>query len=601
MAWAQDYYLESAADNPYGHFTADGTEFVVVDPHPPRPWVNVLANPGFGAVVSHSGSGFTFVDNSQLTVLTRWQQDLADDTSGKFLYLLDRETGEVWSASPAPVWTQYEAFCCRHGLGYTVFETRKGQVATSWTLLVHPSELAELWLVEVVNQSDRPRRLELTAYLEWNCGVAPSPRREFAKLFLETRWEAAHQAVLATAHMWDVADERWGHWNRDFPYLAAFGANRPAENYQADKGSFFGPGGHLRAPKALWQPAWPAHFGRHFDPIAALRYPLVLAPGERVTTVFVLAAGQSAEEALARFSHLCRPQAVEEALSQTRSLWQQLLAPHQLTLPEASLNHLVNLWSRYQAIAGRLWARCGYYQQSGAIGFRDQLQDAQVWLTIAPQRCGEQITLHAAHQFANGSAYHWWHPNVEQGLPSRYADDYLWLAFVTASYLKETGDWQLLHEPVRFVDDPQPFPLLEHLRRAFARAQKHLSPRGLPLIGSGDWNDGLSACGLGGRGESVWMAHFLALLAAEWSQVAQRLGQPNWEKELSALRQRLVEAVNLHGWDGEWFWRATTDDGQVLGSQHCQEGRIYLNAQTWAILADTTDRERQQRCWQAVK
>lgn len=595
------YLLNRPEDNRYGRFSEDGSEFFVLDPHPPRPWINVLANPRFGAVVSHAGCGFTFVENSQLSVLTRWHQDLVADASGTFLYLYEPARQALWSASPAPVWAPMERFRCTHGLGYTVIEVAHHRIATRWTLLVHPEEPAELWLLEVTNHDSEARTLHLVPYLEWNCGVAPSPRREFAKLFLENGFAPEHGAVWARAHMWEVGGGEFGHWNREYPFVAAFGADRAPADAHGDKGEFFGRGGHIRAPQSLGEATWHGSFGRHGDPIAALRYPLTLEPGETQELAFVLAAGADAGDALGRVRRLAQPGEVKEALARTRAFWRQLLGQHVVATPDPFLDPVLNLWSRYQAIAGRLWARCGYYQQSGAYGFRDQLQDAQVWLTIAPERCREQVELHAAHQFADGSAYHWWHPLTEQGLPSTYADDYLWLAFVTASYLKETGDWGALERPVPFVDDPNPHPLLEHIRRAFARAQARLSPRGLPLIGGGDWNDGLSACGLKGRGESVWMAHFLALLAGEWAVIAREIGLTAWAEELAQLRERMVTAVNEHGWDGAWYWRATTDDGALVGSRTCREGRIYLNAQTWAILAETADPERQRVCWEAVR
>jgi cellobiose phosphorylase len=587
--------------NPFGEFSALGWEFHVTTQHLPRPWVNVVANERLGFLVSHTGSGFTFVDNSQLAVLTRWQQELADDTSGKFLYLRDRETGRFWSLSPAPAWTRLERFRCRHGLGYTVFEATKAGIASTWTLTVHPELPAELWLVELENLDPRPRSLELVAFVEWNCGVAPSPRREFAKLFLENRYHRDLGVISAWSFMWDVPSARYGHWNSDFPYVAAFGASLAPAQAEGDKAAFFGPGGCLRRPRALSAKRWPAYFGRHFDPIAALRYPLHLDPSQRWRTSFALVVGGSLEEALTAWQSVCTPETVSEALAKGRRLWEQLLQRHVIETPDSALNATVNLWARYQAIAGRLWARAGYYQQSGAFGFRDQLQDSQVWLPVEPSRCRKQILLHAAHQFADGTAYHWWHPLTEQGLVSGFSDDYLWLAFVTASYLKETGDFSVLEAKAPFVDTKKEAPLLEHVERGFSQAFSRLSPRGLPLIGAGDWNDGLSACGLQGKGESLWLAHFLALLAAEWARVYEHLGQSAAAGDLREKRARLVAAINEHGWDGQWYWRATLDDGTVIGSQRNEEGRIFLNAQTWAILAETAPQERQEAAWQATK
>ncbi len=584
----------------YGHFAADGREFRVFNPRTPRPWVNVISNPSFGLVVSQTGSGFTWIENSQLAVLTRWEQDLIRDCSGKFLYLRDGRSGEVWSASPAPVWHRWEEFECRHGLGYTTFLMRAHGIASRWTLLVHPHEPVELWLVELANEGEGERVLEVVPYLEWNCGVAPAPRREFTKLFMETEFDPKGGVVKAFSHMWDVPSTRWGHWNTSFPFAAAFASSEPPLDATGDKGVFLGRYGNVAAPAALGLAPWPQVFGRHADPVAALRYALPLPPGSSVELSFVLAVGRQPEEAMARVEAWRKPQAVRQALAAVRDHWEELLAPAKVATPEPSLDALLNWWLPYQAISARLWGRCGYYQQSGAYGFRDQLQDSQIWLPIDPPRCRAQILLHAAHQFVDGSVYHWWHPLSEQGHITRISDDALWLAFVTASYLKETGDFSILQEPAPFLDGAAA-PLGDHVRRAFARVRNRTSPRGLPYLGAGDWNDGLSAAGLEERGESVWLAHFLAGLLADWAEVWRCSGDPETAREYEVWRGVLTGAINTHAWDGEWFVRAWRDDGQPLGSRSCRTGKIYLNAQTWAVLNDVTSAERMGLCMEAVR
>jgi cellobiose phosphorylase len=585
----------------YGYFSADGTEFCITEPSPPRPWANIIAGPRLGLAVSQSGSGFTWIDNSQLAVITRWQQDLIRDTSGKFLYVRDPESGTVWSLSPAPAWTPHDRYLCRHGLGYTTFETEIAGIAARWTLFCHTFETAELWRVELENLTDRPRRLEICAYLEWNCGVAPSPRREFTKLFLETSFDPGRGAVFARNHMWEVPSQRYGHWNTEFPYVAALAGTAPVSAAQGDKGAFLGRHGYLRSPQALREETWNPAFGRHQDPIAALRSVVNLRPGECRDLGYVLAVAGSRPEAENLLERMTKVETMDAALDEVRSAWTARLAAHRLETPEPSFDHLVNDWVRYQAISSRLWGRCGYYQQSGAYGFRDQLQDSQVWLTIEPVRCREQINLHAAHQFADGSVYHWWHPLTEQGHVTRMTDDLLWLAFVAASYIKETGDLGILEDTTPFLDNPEPTPLSEHVQRAFARVFTRTSPRGLPYIGAGDWNDGLSAVGLAERGESVWLGHFLAGLLTDWAEVLRRTGKADLAAEYEGRRWALVDAINRHGWDGGWYIRATLDDGSLLGSAANRVGRIFLNAQTWAVLADVAPPERAARCMAAVR
>ena len=626
--------------NRYGHFSPDGLEYRITDPRTPRPWVNIIANPRLGLAVSQTGGGFTWIDNSQLAVITRWQQDLTEDRSGKFLYARDADSGKLWSLSPAPVWPAYDSYTCRHGLGYSTFETEFAGIRAVWTLFCHASETVEFWLVELHNQTDRLRRLELCAYLEWCCGVAPSPRREFHKLFLETEFDAERRAIFARNRMWEVPSEGHGHWNTDFPYLSALACTEPVFSAQGDKAAFVGQYRDLRAPAALTQDLWEPEFGRHGDAIAALRCAVELRAGERRDLGFALIVGESRATANRALKQMVHVDVMDRALADVRTSWQARLGAHRVQTPEPSLNFITNDWIRYQAVSGRIWGRCGYYQQSGAYGFRDQLQDAQVWLTIDPARCRAQIGLHAGHQFADGSVYHWWHPLTEQGHVTRMTDDMLWLAFVAANYIRETGDLALLKDEAPFVDDKQAKPLAEHVQRAFERVFRRTSARGLPYIGAGDWNDGLNAVGLQERGESVWLAQFLVGLLADWAEIWRRwarhltggakrvapghfvaedvaaergageagtasaAGTRDWgglAAEFDRRRAALIAAINEHAWDGQWYLRGTLDDGSKLGSRENRVAKIFLNAQTWAILNDVATPERAAQCLAAVR
>jgi len=594
-----------SAANRYGRFSADGREYLISDPRTPRPWVNVIANPRFGLAVSQTGSGFTWIDNSQLAVLTRWEQDLARDSSGRFLYIRDLADNRLWSLAPAPTWPKYEQFTCRHGLGYTSFETRFAEIDATWTLFAHPSDTVELWRVELRNTSERSRRLEATGFVEWCCGVAPSPRREFHKLFLETRYDPQQRAIYARSHMWEALNTpRWGHWNADFPYVCALACSEPVLSAQGDKAEFLGRYGDYRAPDALAQELWTPLFGRHYDAVGALRVLVELRPGKSQTLVFALAASESEHDVRRLIDVYTGADALDstrEALDDAKAAWRDLLAPSRVETPEPTVNYLVNDWVRYQAISGRLWGRAGYYQQSGAFGFRDQLQDSQVWLPIDPARCRAQVNLHAGRQFADGSVYHWWHPLTEQGHVTRMTDDLLWLGFVVAAYVRETGDLSIVDDPAPFLDAPEPRPIADHVNRAFERAFQRTSPRGIPYIGAGDWNDGLSAAGLQEKGESFWLAMFLAGLLADWAEIHTRRGDAGRASDFAARRQRLIEAINTHGWDGQWYLRATLDDGRKLGSRENRVGRIFLNAQTWAVLNDVAPPERAARCMASVR
>jgi cellobiose phosphorylase len=584
----------------YGHFSADGAEYVVTDPRTPRPWINVIANPRVGLAVSQTGSGFSWIDNSQLGAIVRWQQDLAEDRSGRFLYLVDEADGAIASLAPAPCWGPWQRFACRHGLGYTVFETEQHGVAATWTLFVDEDATVEIWRVTLEDRSGRRRSLTLAPFLEWNCGTSPAPRREFQRLFIETTFDEIFGSVAATSHMWDVGSARWGHWNTSFPFWSVFAAAQPVGAATGDKEAFLGRYGRWDRPVALAGAGMTPRFGRHEDPVCAQACPVRLEPLGRWEGGFVLATGHSRQDATAVAARFLTPAAMTASLDRVVKGWTARLSSHRVVTGEATLDVLANDWLRYQAISGRLWARAGYYQQSGAYGFRDQLQDAQVWLTIDPSRCRAQIGLHAAHQFASGSVVHWWHPLTEQGHVTSMSDDLLWLAFVGASYLRETGDFSLLHDPAPFLDAPA-VPFGEHVRRAFARVFSRTSARGLPYIGAGDWNDGLSAVGLEERGESVWLAMFLAGLLDDWAHIARHTGDTATADDYATRRAALVAAVNEHAWDGAWYRRATRDDGEWLGSASNEEGRIYLNAQTWAILNDVAPPDRAARCMTSLK
>ncbi len=594
--------------NPYGRFSDDGTEYLILRPDTPRPWVNVAANERFGFVVSQAGGGFTWIDNSQLAMLTRWHQDLTLDAWGKFAFVRDADGGRLWSLAPAPCRPAYDRYQCRHGLGYTVFQTRLDGIEACWTLVCDPHAPVEWWFVTLRNTARRSRRLELTAYLEWNCGAHPGPQREFHKLFVETGYDEHRHALIARNHMWDVPNDRYGHWNTSFPYVCALVCDRPPAAVQGDRAAFVGGAPGVAAADALHSEHWPIRLGRHYEPIAAMRLAVELPAGQSQVLVFCLTAERGTDALQRRLDEIHArmaehgSQALEVELTRrARASWLERLAVQRMHTPDESLDHLCNLWLRYQAISGRLWARCGYYQQSGAYGFRDQLQDSQVWLPLEPGRCRQQILLHAAHQLSDGKVYHWWHPLTESGERSGYSDDLLWLAFVTAGYLKETGDRGVLDEPVPFADTRQFKPLIEHIQRAFEYTFARLSPRGLPRIGTGDWNDGLSAAGRGGRGESIWLAEFLVGLLADFAVIYERYGDDRKAAALLRRRELLIRAINEHGWDGQWYLRATLDDGTPIGSHRCRRGKIYLNAQTWAILHDVATPERAASCWAAVK
>lgn len=571
------------------------------------PWVNVICTGRYGLVISQAGGGFSWFDDAQHNVLTRWEMDLVRDCYGKFLYLADRDSGDVWSLAPQPCRAEYDEFSCVHTQGSTTFSTSRGGIAAKWTLSVLPGDPVELWSVELANTGENPRRLRLSSYFEWCCNTAPDVKREFHRLFFSIQHDPARRAIVATKNMWDIRpkSER-EHWNKPWPYAAAHavcGAPFEHDLAIADKELFLGKYGSTSDPAAM-HGATPAvgGFGRFGDAVGALGGDLTIQPGQSVKVHYLLTIGSTPAEAVALVDKYQAAESVSPANHDVQQFWRSKLSNTQVETAQADFDLLNNHWLPYQAISGRLWGRAGYYQQSGAFGFRDQLQDSQVWLPIDPSECRKQIMLHAARQFVDGSVYHWWHALADFGNHTACSDDYLWLPFIVANYLKETGDLSILDERAPFVDDPSGATLADHCERSIARTFKRTSERGLPFIGSCDWNDGLSSMGIDEKGESVWLAMFFCQILEDWATIHTQRGNAARAEECRTKRREYAQAVNSHAWDeNNYFKYGTKDNGEWVGASSAAEGKVHLNAQTWAILTDIAAPDRAANAWDAVK
>lgn len=597
----------------FGGFTDHGRAYTLQSAGTPMPWCNVISNGRYGLVISQNGGGFSFYDDAQHNVLTRWEMDLVRDDRGKFLYLSDLDSGKVWTAAPAPRQAAYEEYRCTHGLGFTTFVTRYDGIEVTWTISVDPTDPVEVWHVQVKNTSGKARRLRLCSYLEWCCGVAPDAKREFHRLFFHTHYDVQRRAAIAGKVMWDIPPKNEKqHWNQPWPYKAAHAVHFPFEKAIAvgDKGTFLGRYGTTASPRVLREvPAGAdgpsgAQFGRFGDAIAALGGDLTLAPEASTSGHWLLTIAHS-ESALTSLLDAYRDGAkAARTATAAQEAWVTRLARTSVETQAPDVDLLNNYWLPYQAISGRLWGRTGYYQQSGAFGFRDQLQDSQVWLPIDPAQTRKQILLHMTRQFKDGSVNHWWHALADFGNHTACSDDYLWLAFLTANYIKETGDWAILNETAPFRDDATPATpstLQEHCRRSMERLWQRRSARGIPHIGSCDWNDGLSAMGVEERGESVWLSWFGAGILADWATIYDHLGVPASAAQCRERRQALIDAANAHAWDGAWYRYGTKDSGEWIGASASAEGKIHLNAQTWSILSGGATPERAERAWESVK
>jgi len=590
--------------NKYGYFSDDGYEFIITRPDTPRPWTNIISNGDLGIIVSQVGSGFTWRTHVNLNRLTRWNQDMICDNWGKWLYLRDLETGEFRSLSYQPVQALYQKYEVRHGLGYSVFNQKFKDIETSWTLFAAMNDPVEIWIGKIKNITGNRKAYELASYVEWDLGSGLDNHREFHKLFIETRYHNDLKTISAAKNNWIVPVEN-GHWNMDWPYTGFHTINQDVSNWDASKDALLGRNGNVHIPQGIKAGIFSHSDGKFQDPVASLATQIELEPNEEKTVVFLL--GQVGKDVDDERVELCVEKYADEKnalneLDNVRAYWKDLTGKSYVKTPDDSFDLLTNIWLKYQSISGHMWARTGYYQQSGAYGYRDQLQTSQVWLPIEPDNMLQHARLCALHQFEKGTVLHWWHPIVEDGLPTNMTDDLLWLPFMLIRYFNETGDYSALREIIPFYDKAEAS-LQQHCIRAINVVLDRFSERGLPLIGAGDWCDGFSAVGLKWKGESVWLGMFLYDILLNWAEILEsRSSDPELElvKKYRDRAHDLKEAINQHGWNGQWYIAATKDDGTPIGDPSQETCKIYLNSQTWAIMTNIASDERKMKITRAM-
>jgi cyclic beta-1,2-glucan synthetase len=601
-------FMELPYFNSLGGFTPDGREYAIYlgpNTHTPAPWVNVIANPTFGALVSETGSGFTWYGNSQRNRLTQWSNDPVMDPPSEAVYIRDEETGVYWTPTPSPI-REETAYRARHGAGYTVFEHNSHGIEQELTVFVpvdeNGGEPIKLQRLRLRNDSSRRRRLSVTYYVEWTLGE----NRESSQMHVVTHWDDEVQALIAR-----------NRYHPEYGDRIAFAAiNPPAESYTGDRTSFVGRNGSLGSPAAMERTGLSRRTGAGFDPCAALQVTVELAPGERAEIACILGQAEAVEEVHKRVLVYREGLALETALSQTKAWWDDLLGAIEVHTPELAADFLVNRWLLYQSLSCRIWGRSAFYQSGGAFGFRDQLQDVMAFLYASPGLVRQHILLAASRQFKEGDVQHWWHPPSGAGVRSRISDDPLWLPYVVAQYMLATGDVDILHREVTFLDGPtvegdqqemfftpevafEHATLFEHCRRAVTRSMT-FGPHGLPLIGAGDWNDGMNLVGAGGKGESVWLAWFMVDVLQGMAELSELLGRPDLGQSYQQDRNALIQRVERAGWDGEWYLRATFDDGTPLGSSASEEARIDSLPQSWAWLSGAADNDRADRALESA-
>ena len=583
--------------NAHGGFTGDGREYVVVlndGLSTPAPWVNVLANEHFGTLVSERGSAYTWLGNSHEYRLTPWHNDPVSDRSGEAFWIRDEDTGRFWSPTHGPAGAP-GGWMIRHGLGYSVFEHRENGIASECWHYVAADAPVKIVSMRLRNLGHRTRRLAVAGYWEWVLGEQRGPNL----MHVVTEIDGRSGALLAR-----------NPYHPEFPGRIAFvDCSEARRSCTGDRTEMLGRGGSLEKPCGLVQTRLSDRVGAGFDPCAALLVPIDVPPGEEREIVFVLGVGHHADDVQQLIQRFRGISGARRALDEVWARWKHHVGAIQVETPDPAVNVLANGWLPYQVLACRFWARTGFYQSGGAIGFRDQLQDAMALLPAHPGLVRAHILRAAARQYREGDVQHWWHPPADRGVRTRISDDYLWLPYVAAHYALTTADSGVFDEQVSFIEgralrpDEESYfdrpmvtseraPLYEHCRLALDRACGLLGPHALPLIGGGDWNDGMNLVGEHGQGESVWLAWFLVDCLRRFIPVAQARGDVAASERWSLAATAMAAAIEAQAWDGHWYRRAWFDDGRVLGSATSAECRIDSLPQSWAVLSGAGDATR---------
>jgi cyclic beta-1,2-glucan synthetase len=591
--------------NGLGGFAADGREYVTVLDEgqcTPAPWVNVVANPQFGFQVSTDGAGSTWSQNARENQLTPWSNDPVGDPPAEAIYIRDQASGELWGATPLPIRQPTASYVIHHGFGYSRFEHVSHGIALDLMMFVPPQDAVKISRLKVVNRSNEVRQLSIVHYVDWVLGN----QRSRTAAFIVTEIEPRTGALLAR-----------NPWRTEFQARVAFMDMRGKQLAgSGDRAEFIGRHGSLSEPAALLGGKRLSNrVGGGLDPCGALQTELTLAPGEATELAFLLGEGESQDAAVTLIERY-RSIDLEQVLGAVAAHWRETLGVLQVKTPDRTVDLLVNGWLLYQTLVCRVWARTGFYQSSGAYGFRDQLQDVMALCVARPALAREQILRAAARQFAAGDVQHWWLPASGQGVQTRVSDDRVWLPFVLCHYLEVTADRGILDELLPFLQGPPLTPaehevfaapaateltasLFEHCVRALDSSLA-IGSHGLPLFGAGDWNDGMNRVGAAGRGESVWLAWFLHATLLRFAGVADARGAAStaaaWRKHAFAMQQ----AIEREAWDGDWYRRGYYDDGTPLGSVSNDECRIDAIAQSWAVISGGGEPKRAARALAAV-
>ncbi|MFA7299979.1 MAG: glucoamylase family protein [Sideroxydans sp.] len=595
---------ELSFENGVGGFTRDGHEYVItLQPGQvtPAPWVNVLTNPYFGTVVSESGAAYTWVENAHEFRLTPWHNDPVQDTTGEAIYIRDEQTGHFWSPTPGPARGR-TPYVIRHGFGYSVFEHAENGIVSELWVYVAMDAPVKLSVLKLHNVSGHARRLSVTGYCEWVLGDS----RHKNLLHVQTEVDIKTGALLAR-----------NHYNTDYSGRIVFmDVNDTTRTLTGDRKEFIGRNGNLSYPAALKRTRLSGKVGAGLDPCGAVQVAFNLAVGEKRETTFRLGVGRNPTEVHELIWRFRRADASRLALEGVWEYWNRTLGAVNVDTPDPAVNVMANGWLLYQTLSSRLWGRSGFYQSGGAYGFRDQLQDVMALVHAEPALTREHLLRAATHQFREGDVQHWWHPPAGRGVRTHFSDDYLWLPYVTCRYVSCVADSGVLDEKIPFLESrplkaeeeayydlpnrsEESATLYQHCVRAIEHAL-NFGEHGLPLMGCGDWNDGMNLVGIKGRGESVWLAFFLYDVFTKFAELAHTRNDHAFAERCVTQAQQLQHNIEQHAWDGNWYRRAWFDNGEMLGSHSSPECQIDSLPQSWSVISGAGDAHRSGLAMDAV-
>ncbi|WHH60301.1 glucoamylase family protein [Petroclostridium sp. X23] len=597
--------------NGWGGFTQDGKEYIIQlkeNQMTPAPWINVISNECFGILATEAGGGYTWAENSRENKLTPWSNDPVRDPAGEAFYLRDEDSGEYWSVTPLPIREQ-EPYKITHGYGYTIYEHISHGIHQQLTVFVPKEESVKICIVNLKNISNNRRNISATYYIRPVLGVSDQSTAPY---------------ITTNVHRQTGALLIENKYNSDYPGRIVFMDASVAERtYTGDRSEFIGEFGDLQTPIAMKREKLSNKTGAAYDPCAAMQVHIGVEANEEKKVVFMLGQSKDLNEIMTISTKYRDAIEAEKALQSIKDFWSGILGAVKVTTPDHSMDLMLNGWLVYQTISCRIWSRSAFYQSGGAYGFRDQLQDVMATVYVLPELAHTQILRHAEHQFVEGDVQHWWHPVVsevggaDKGIRTKFSDDLVWLPFVTADYIENTEDSSILDIEVPYIEDEllgeevderYNIPLIseekssvyEHCVRAVDRALK-FGEHGIPLMGSGDWNDGMSTVGNKGRGESVWLGWFLFTTLIRFIPICEARQDFERAKRYKDISTEIMDSIEKNAWDGSWYRRAYFDDGTPMGSVRNTECKIDSLAQSWSVISGAGREKRSKEAMEALE